>query len=136
MEVTSGILAVKQVQAELEAAPEILRRHGIDLVVAYFGIGSAADIDELWIPHEFRVSVLLDFVQDGIERGRFEPGESDLFVKTPDGSTELHFCHESDIHLESTNEALVEEVARRWETQGFQGYRKVSEQWVPFGQSS
>ena len=36
MEITSGILTADQVLAELEAAPSILRRHGIERVVAFF----------------------------------------------------------------------------------------------------
>ncbi len=131
--VTSGILTADQVRAELEAAPDILRRYGIEQVVACFGIGSKANIDELWKPHEIHISELLEFAQTGIDRGLFCPAESDLFVTVPDNSTELKFCHESDIHLDSTNDALIGEFAQRWKAQGFSGFHKVGKRWVPFG---
>jgi hypothetical protein len=132
MQVTSGILTVDEVRAELETTPDILRRHGIEQVVVCFGIGSKANIDELWKPHELRVSALLDFARSGIDRGLFYPGESDLFVDVPDNSTKLTFSHESDIRLDSTNDALAEEFLQRWKARGFLGFRKVGTQWIPF----
>ena len=119
MELTSGILTVDQVKAELEAFPDILSRHGVQQLVAFIGIGSSATIDEMWKPHELETAQLSEFAQRSTARDLFRPGESDLFVETKDQSTKLLFCHESDIHVETTNASLVEEVTERWKRQGF-----------------
>ncbi len=103
IELTSGILTSRQVQTELEATPEILHRHGLEQIVAFFGYGTTRNSDEMWESHELHVSKLLEFAQQGIERGLFVPGETDLYVEAPDKSTILQFCHDSDIHLKSDN---------------------------------
>ena len=133
MQITSGALTADQVRTELEAAPSILRRHGIEDIVACFGVGSSANIDELWQLHELHVSELLEFARTSADRGLFRPGNSDLIVNVPDNSTVLTFCHESDIHVESTNDALIAEFVQRWKTQGLLGFHKVGTEWVPFG---
>lgn len=132
VELTSGILTSRQVQAELAATPEILRRHGLEQVVAFFGYGTTGNTDEMWESHELHVSKLLEFAQQGVERGLFVPGKTDLYVEAPDESTVLQFCHDSDIHLKSANEALIEEMSLRWKDLGFSGFRKVGKKWVPF----
>lgn len=119
MEHTSGILTVDQVKAELAAFPDILLRHGVEQLIAFFGIGSSATIDEMWKPHELETSQLLEFVQRSVARDLFDPGESDLFLETKDQKTKLRFCHESDIHLESADASLIQEVTERWKRQGF-----------------
>ncbi|MGH7543720.1 MAG: hypothetical protein ACREK7_07245 [Gemmatimonadota bacterium] len=77
MELTSGILTSRQVQAEVAATPEILRRHGHEQVVAFFGYGTTGNSDEMWESHDLHVSKLLEFAQQGVERGLFVPRSDD-----------------------------------------------------------
>ena len=131
VEMTSGILTVEQVKEELSAAPALLRSHGFERVTAFFGFGSLGDIDQLWKDHHLATSDLLAFAAEGEARGLFEPGLSDLYIKSQDGETTLQFCHDRDIHLASSNAAFVLAMEKRWKANGFSGYRKVGEEWVP-----
>ena len=73
------------------------------------------------------------FARVSIERGHFKPAEIDLLVPVQDGTTVLRFCHESDIHLDSSNVMLIEEMMQRWKNLGFEGFQKIEGQWVAFG---
>jgi hypothetical protein len=132
MELASGILTRGQIITELQGTPELLASYGYAQVIVYFGFGSCGNIDELWKEIQIEAEGLLQFAENGERRGLFEPGRSDLYIEAKDGSLLLQFCHDSDIHFRSENEALAAALESRWREKGFAGYRKVGEEWVPF----
>jgi len=128
-QIGSGHLTADQIHAELEAMPTILLHHGIEHVVAFFGIGTDVDDEEELLGlRPLAVADLLDFTRTSIERGLFIPAKSDMVFQLEDESTVLKFCHESDIHLDSDNRKLIDEMIARWKRQGIPGYEKVGDE--------
>jgi hypothetical protein len=131
VEITSGILSHEQVDAELETLPTLLSERGVERAEAMYGIGACDDQDVLWQWHAIDLSDLSAFIASSIEAGYFRPAASDLWVRTPDQTIEVRFCHESDVQL-TAPEAIADEVALEWRERGYSGYRKVDGQWRPF----
>jgi hypothetical protein len=68
-------------------------------------------------------------VSEGTRIG-FNMSRGDLYIEAVDESFGIHFCHDSDIHVEGTSVEAVAILERRWRGLGFPGYVFVGDQWV------
>ena len=133
-EVTSGILSSSVMDSELAALPSTLANLGVDEVEAFFGFGCAGSMDELYKSSYLNPSTLLAWVNAEGQRVGFEVSRGDLFVKATDGAVSVHFCHDSDIHVEGNDPAAVATFEQRWRRAGFPGYIRQGSKWVSFAE--
>lgn len=47
-------------------------------------------------------------IEDSIDQRIVVPGESDFLFEIPDKRLEVKFCHESDIHLDGSDDELLQ----------------------------
>jgi hypothetical protein len=134
MKVTSGILSEAQMAGELAALPEMLLGFGIRQVEAFFGFGCDGPMDELYKVALLAPNTIPSWVVSEGARIGFNMSRGDLYIEAVDKSFGMHFCHDSDIHVEGTSVEAVAILERRWRGLGFPGYVFVGEQWVSFSQ--
>jgi hypothetical protein len=127
MRIGSGPITSSQVLDEAPEIAKLLRLSGIDDVVVYYGWGSRLEINQLWTPIHVKVEDLPGFVRDSVEQGIFSPGNSDLIIEDKDGTLTFLFCHESDIHLMTKNQELIDETKRHWREKGYHAGNSVAE---------
>jgi hypothetical protein len=135
MEVTSGILSATVMSQELQALPSMLSQLGVTEVEVFFGFGCTGPMDELYKSSHISPIAISAWVDDEGQRVGFEISRGDLFVKAKDGKVEMHFCHDSDIHVEGNDATAVATFEHRWRELGFPGYIRQSGNWVSFSQS-
>jgi hypothetical protein len=136
MEVTSGILTADVMSRELDALPSMLQQLGVVEVEAFFGFGCVGPMDELYKSTLLKPPALLAWVSTEGQRVGFQVSRGDLFVKAMDGKVEVHFCHDSDIHVKGTDAEAVAVFEDRWRSYGFPGYIRRGSEWVSFSQSA
>jgi len=54
------------------------------------------------------------FIDDSIEQRIFQIGGSDLLIASPDSNLKILICHESDIHLDGTDDAAINTIIARF----------------------
>ena len=135
MKVTSGILSEVQMAEELAALPEMLLDFGVRQVEAYFGFGCDGPMDELYKVALLSPDTIPRWVVSEGTRIGFNMSRGDLYIEAVDKSFGMHFCHDSDIHVEGTSVEAVAILERRWRDLGFPGYVFVGDQWVSFSQA-
>ena len=47
------------------------------------------------------------FIEDSVAQGIFQIGESDLLIESPDSRLQVLLCHESDIHIDGTDNDTI-----------------------------
>lgn len=91
------------------ALPDVLRELlGRHKVVATYGWAAKIHDDLRWKPMNDDTASLKVLVQNSIDQRIVIPGESDLIIEVPDGRIEIKCCHECDIHLDGTDEILIQ----------------------------
>ena len=83
-----------------------------------YGWACNLEIDELSSDHQIESRGLLDFVDKSSRRRAFTLGQSDLFIRGTTVDFCFTLCHESDIHFESADPALVGRVVSVWKAAG------------------
>jgi hypothetical protein len=125
MRIASAPMTGAQIVGEISVIARLLIANGINEVIVYSGWGSGLSVDELWRPRRMNPGDLPDFLRTGIEAGVFRPGNSDLFIEDEAKSFEFLLCHESDIHLTTGIQSLMEQTAQHWAEIGYS--RSVTE---------
>jgi hypothetical protein len=125
MELVSGLLNAKQLLAEVPEIVDLLRSAGVEEAIVVFGWGSKLSADQLWGENRVRVDDLPAFVQSGADAGTFVPGAADLIIRDSAQILEFRLCHESDIHLVTDDEAILDRTTQRWAERGYGGHKSV-----------
>jgi len=50
------------------------------------------------------------FIEDSVEQKIYEICESDLLIETPDSNVKILLCHESDIHIDGTDDESIAKI--------------------------
>jgi hypothetical protein len=111
-------LAIEALQARIPEIQHLLLNWGYDRINVTFGYGSKLPMNQLWVPTEIDTSSLGAFIGDASRKGIFELGQSDLHIEDRQETLEFRLCHESDIHFESIDQGLVEQVITLWRGRG------------------
>src|SRR5690606_27743282 len=73
-----------------------------------YGTGARLHGSLLYIPMSVSSDVLPFVLEDSLEQQIILPGASDLLIDSADDELRILFCHESDIHVDGSNEALLQ----------------------------
>jgi hypothetical protein len=122
---SSGYLPKEQMHSALMALPEALQSLlGDHKIIAMYGWASKIHGSLLWQPMEDDTGRLKYLIEDSIEQRIVIPGESDFIFEVPDKRLQVTFCHESDIHLNGSDDVLLKQfmttkpyLEMRWYTQ-------------------
>ena len=80
------------------------------IVTAEYGFGCHIHADLTYVSMRIGVAWLDKFFRESIEQRIFVPGESDLYVYTPQKELSVLFCHEGDIHVSFTDHVLLQKL--------------------------
>ncbi len=127
MKIGSGPITSSQVLDEVPEIAKLLRSNGIEDAIVYYGWGTRLEINQLWSPIEVKVEDLPAFVRDSVAQGIFSPGNSDLIIEDKARTLNFLLCHESDIHLMTENQKLINETNRHWSEMGYRAGNSVVE---------
>lgn len=106
----SDILIAERVRQAMEALPDVFRSLlGDCIVTAYYGFGTEIHTDLQYLPMRVGMRWIDRFMRDSIDRGIVIPGHGDFSFTTPDEKLQVLFCHESDIHVNGKDDALIEQ---------------------------
>ena len=74
---------------------------------AMYGWSCDLHIELLWKPMQVPQSMMESFIRDSISQRIFLPGKSDLIIESPDEKLTLNLNHESDIHVDGSDDELI-----------------------------
>ncbi len=117
--ITTALISREQIVEEVPEIVELLRAHGIEDVIVEHGWGSGLEIDELWHPIPVKARDLPAFVERATKEGVFLPGSADLTIRNLSRSVQFTLCHESDIHLVTDDNSLIDQTSRHWSEKGY-----------------
>ena len=114
-EMHAALLALSKVLLHL------LEEHPI---IAMYGWAAHIHDSLHWTPMDDDTRTLHHLIEDSIEQRIVIPGRSDFLFEVPEKRLEVAFCHESDIHLDGSDDELLQQfmqtapfVHMRWHTQ-------------------
>jgi hypothetical protein len=76
-------------------------------IVAMYGWATKIHDDLHWQPMKDDTRWLQHLIEESIDQRIVIPGESDFLFEVPEKRLELKFCHESDIHLDGSDDELL-----------------------------
>jgi hypothetical protein len=88
-----------------------------------YSVGCAIDDNQRDKEISIPAAKLGKWISDSIERGIYTPGECDIIINDR-GRLSARLCHESDIHIETVNPAVIAECVTRWLEMGHPIHRK------------
>src|SRR4051812_4056626 len=94
--------------ALLSLAPALQSLLGESKLTAGYGCGAKIHGDLRYVPMSESTEYIQYLIEDSIEQRIILPGESDFYVEAPEKRLIVTFCHESDIHLDGTDEELLQ----------------------------
>lgn len=100
-----------------------------DLVV-WYGFGCDCEFDEQYQEIKFKTDDLLGFLSETIAQGVYLPGDADLFIESRPPGIQFLLCHESGVHLETSDERVADHFRARWSAGKAPGYEKQGTAWV------
>jgi hypothetical protein len=104
----SDILPAERVRLAMDALPDVFRSLlGDCLVTASYGFGTEIHADLQFMPMRVSTRWIHRFIADSIKQGIVIPGRCDFSFTTPDERLGVLFCHESDIHLNGNDDAMI-----------------------------
>lgn len=98
---------------------DLIAAWGYRRVDVMYGFDCKLPTDQLWQVQEVETSGLDGHIERSIRDGIFLPGLSDIHIEDLETSFGFKLCHESDLHFESTQPWMVEQVVACWRAQGF-----------------
>ena len=76
-------------------------------LTAYYGWASNLHPDLWHLPMSVPLDVFSYFIEDSILQGIYDIGGSDLLIHSPDSTVRILLCHESDVHIDGTNDDAI-----------------------------
>jgi hypothetical protein len=105
---SSDYLPKEQMHSALLALPGVLQTLlGEHRIVASHGWAANIHSDLRYHPMNESTHRIQYFIEDSIKQRIIIPGESDFRFEVPNGRLDLVFCHESDIHLDGSDDELL-----------------------------
>ena len=123
MELVCGPLRTVDVEREIPFACAIVAAGTSDWIETMYGVGCQTDNSQLWQRFRIRNAQLQDWISASQGRGIYTPGECDVIVYDGD-RLRVHLCHESDIHIETTDASIIRDCVSRWLGLGHRIQRK------------
>ena len=106
---SSDYLPKEQMHAALLALPGILQTLlGEHKIIASYGWAAKIHGDLMYKPMREDTRWIQYLIEDSIEQRIVVPGESDFRFEVPEGRFDLLFCHECDIHLDGSDDELLQ----------------------------
>ena len=107
---SSEYLTKDQMHSALIALPGVLLSLvGEYPIIAMYGWASHLHTSLLWTPMGADTRSLQYLIEDSLDPRIVVPGESDFIFEVPEKRMEVVFCHQSDIHLDGTDDALLQQ---------------------------
>jgi hypothetical protein len=137
MEITSGILSNEQVRQEMAGLQDFLLRHNIREATVMFGWGCDEESTDIWKKFKVNSNAVVDFINERQEAVGFDLGSADLYVKCEQPTVVIQFCHESDVHVTTATDVIIEDVLVAWKRKGYSGNSRKDEKgaWESWGPS-
>ena len=105
---SSHYLPKEQMHSALLALPGVLQTLlGEHKIVVRYGWAANIHSDLMYHPMNDSTNWIQYLIEDSIEQRIIIPGESDFRFEVPNGRLDLVFCHESDIHLDGSDDELL-----------------------------
>ena len=118
MEIACEKLERSRLATEIgEVVKAIQQRTTGDLSVMY-GFACTNDEKNQWTWIRVSVAGLSEFLADSSRKGIYEQGCADLYISVPSLAVDITLCHESDIHIKSEVNELLDFFRFRWLCQG------------------
>jgi len=120
MELVCGPIRPVDVEGEIPFVCSLVANGKSTLIGVMYGVGCR--IDQLWQEFKIPTTKLEEWISDGIFRGIYTPGSSDIYISDGD-RLKVRLCHESDIHIHTINPAVVSQCVTRWLEMGYRIHR-------------
>jgi hypothetical protein len=106
---STDCLTPEQLREAMVALPAVLMHLLGDCVVtARYEYGCNIHPDLMYQPMAVGSSFMMHLIQNSLDQRIVEPGDSDIRFELPEGRLDLLFCHEGDIHLNGTDDSLLD----------------------------
>jgi len=113
--VSSAYIANDLMRDFIAALPALMREiYGNRILTVYYGWDCNLHSDLCYKPMAVPLDVFPYFIDDSIEQRIFQIGGSDLLIASPDSNLKILICHESDIHLDGTDDAAINTIIARF----------------------
>lgn len=105
---SSAFISEAQMRQYIDALPPLFTElYEGQLLTASYGWACNLHADLVFLPMRVPVQTFEYFMLDSIAQNIYEIGRSDLLITNPDKDVLITLCHESDIHLDGDNEAIL-----------------------------
>ncbi len=123
---SSAYLSSDAIQEFLAALPSVTRElYGNRNLTVYYGWDCNLHPDLTYKPMGVPLDVFPYFIEDSVDHRIFEIGRSDLIIESPDAKVKILICHESDIHLDGTDDEAIHSIAAQFPNLEF----RTAEEW-------
>ena len=105
---STEFLSEEQMREAMFSLPNVFQELlGTCRVVASYGWSCNLHVDLCYKPMDVGTSWMEYFIEDSVEHRIVVPGHSDFRFVVPENRLDLMFCHESDIHLNGSDDELL-----------------------------
>lgn len=113
--VSSAYISSDVMREFIAELPSVMRDiYGNQNLKAYYGWACNLHADLLYKPMCIPLDVFPYFIEDSIEQRIFEICGSDLLIESPDSNLQILICHESDIHLDGSDDEAISKIVARF----------------------
>jgi hypothetical protein len=109
--ISSAYVSIALMREFIDALPSVMRDiYGNRHLIVSYGWGCNLH-PELWYkPMRVALDTFPYFIEDSIEQRIFVMRGSDLLIESPDSGFCILICHESDIHLDGTDDESINKI--------------------------
>ncbi|MBX3414727.1 MAG: hypothetical protein KF708_18710 [Pirellulales bacterium] len=106
---SSAHLSIERMRSALLQLPAIVKAIFGDIsFTVQYGFGTRLHGALHFVPMNVSTEVLPWFLEDSLDQRIVEPGRSDLLIDFPNQELKLLYCHELDIHVDGSNDELIQ----------------------------
>lgn len=126
---SSAYIDANNMREFISRLPTVLREiYGDCRLTASYGWSCNLHQDLLYKKMTVPLDVFPCFIEDSMDQRIFEICNSDLLIESPDGNLRILLCHESDIHLDGTDDQSIARIVARFPTIDF----RSQEEWTKY----
>ena len=130
--VSSAYISSDVMRKFVAALPSVMRDvYGDRNLTVYYGWACNLHSDLWYKPMSVSLDVFPYFIDDSTEQRIFEFCGSDLLVDSPDSNVRILICHESDIHLDGSDDEAINKIIAKYPNIDF----RTADQWKSEDQS-
>jgi hypothetical protein len=91
---------------------------------------------EYWFANAVGATNVRRFLEDAVVAGIYTWGQADVYIEMPGKEVKITLCHETDLHVESKDEAWIKRSTDRWSKEGIAWWRRETNggEWIRFPQ--